>query len=80
MDIVHNFRVYRHYLTEAQLPAIPYFGLVLRDITLLNEGSADVANGEVNRDKISLLTALCNDIVRFRASKCVLALLANIHL
>lgn len=70
MDITHNFRVYRHHLTDVQLPAVPYFGLVLRDVTLLNEGSADMQSGEVNRDKIGLLATLCNDIVRFQASKC----------
>ena len=74
MDIIHNFRVYRHHIHEAQLPAVPYFGLVLRDVTLLQEGSLDLQHGEVNRDKIHLLATLCNDIVRFQVSKYELCL------
>ena len=69
MDITHNFSVYRRHVRHTELPAVPYLGVVLRDVTLLNEGSPDLLRGEVNIEKIRMIASLCNEAARFRDSR-----------
>lgn len=51
-----NFKYYRAKLAKARPPAVPYFGIFLRDLTLIHHGNRDyIQFGLVNAVKIQLM-------------------------
>jgi hypothetical protein len=62
-----NFKAYRLALEEAKTPAVPYFGMNLRDLTFLHHGNPDfVKNGLINIYKARAMSALLQSMKRLQ--------------
>lgn len=62
-----NFKAYRQALEEAKTPAVPYFGMNLRDLTFLHHGNPDfVKNGLINIYKARAMSALLQSMKRLQ--------------
>lgn len=67
MTTKQNFQSYRHALSATKMPAVPYVGVILRDIVFLEEGNPlKLPNGFFNFDRIQLLGRLMLEITRFK--------------
>ena len=62
-----NFQTYRHALSNVKLPALPYVGVLLRDLIFIEEGNPQtLSNGFFNFDRIHLLGKFILDIQRYK--------------
>merc|ERR1712137_766858 len=50
-----NYENYRSIVKDSKRPCMPFFGVVSRDITMINVGNESVINNQVNFEKCSLL-------------------------
>lgn len=67
MTTKQNFQAYRHALSASKIPAIPYVGVILRDLVFVEEGNPlKLPNGFYNFDRIVLLGRLMLDISRYK--------------
>ena len=65
-----NFRVYRNVLMKSETPAVPYFGMFLKDLTFLHDGNADYSiGGRVNMAKRRQVAAMLRSIQRFQEDR-----------
>ena len=55
MDNRKNFLRYRKRLKASVLPALPYFGMFLRDITFLGLGNSNVVLTGENKEQVTLI-------------------------
>lgn len=63
MDVEHSFHAYREAIAVAPLTALPYFGVTLRDVALLNEACGLSKSGVIVLEQVDQLAAIVNDIV-----------------
>lgn len=69
LEPLANFRAYRAAVAGAQLPALPYMGLYIRDATFVEDGNDDrLANGMANLEKVRMLGALVREVRYFQLS------------
>ena len=68
-SVLGNFRVYRSIIRHHQelaerkkRPFLPYLGLFLKDLTVINEANPDLISGNINVDKICLLGGIFRTI------------------
>eukprot|EP01116_Phalansterium_solitarium_P000941 TRINITY_DN10772_c0_g1_i1.p1 TRINITY_DN10772_c0_g1~~TRINITY_DN10772_c0_g1_i1.p1 ORF type:complete len:501 (-),score=134.12 TRINITY_DN10772_c0_g1_i1:88-1590(-) len=65
-----NFRALREAMSSCELPAIPYLGIFLSDLTFITDGNPDLneANGAklYNFEKLSLLAGVMSKLRRYR--------------
>lgn len=67
MTTKQNFQTYRHALSGTKLPAVPYVGVLLRDLIFIEEGNPlKLSNGFFNFDRIMLLGRLMLEIQQFK--------------
>jgi len=67
MTTKQNFQAYRHALSATKLPAIPYVGVLLKDLIFLEEGNPlRLGNGLFNFDRIHLLGRFMLDTHKFK--------------
>jgi len=52
MENKQNFRSYREALRNTHPPCLPYFGVVLRDVTFLDVGNPDYIDKHINMEKL----------------------------
>jgi len=62
VDTKKNYMSYRDTLKKASLPAVPYAGLYLRDITFLEEGNSDKIGDMVNFEKIQMYGKIFKEV------------------
>eukprot|EP01113_Clastostelium_recurvatum_P024215 TRINITY_DN2889_c0_g1_i2.p1 TRINITY_DN2889_c0_g1~~TRINITY_DN2889_c0_g1_i2.p1 ORF type:complete len:795 (+),score=162.28 TRINITY_DN2889_c0_g1_i2:187-2571(+) len=63
-----NFTNYRQALRRGSPPAVPYFGMYLRDITFLEEGNETTVEGQVNIAKIQMVAKIFREIQIFQGA------------
>jgi len=68
-----NFRTYRQELRKKydrlpKSPTMPYVGVFLRDLTLIEDGNADYISDSVNYEKLSQVGEILATIKRFQNS------------
>jgi len=69
MSAADNFSLYRARVSKARPPAIPYFGIILRDLTLIHEGNKDYqARGLINTGKMVLMLNQLKEMERLQQS------------
>ncbi len=62
-----SFKAYREHIKTVALPAIPYMGLMLQDVTLIKDGNPTrLKDGSVNQAKILLLYEVSRELQRFQ--------------
>lgn len=72
LEPMANFKAYRAAIAGAQLPALPYMGLYLRDATFIEDGNEDrLANGMANLEKLRMLGELVREVRYFQLSSYV---------
>jgi len=69
MDTRQNYKNYRGSLAKSILPALPYFGIYLRDITFIEEGNEAKVGGLVNFEKIQLHSKRFREVLYFQKIK-----------
>jgi hypothetical protein len=80
MTTKQNFQTYRHALSGTKLPAVPYVGVLLRDLIFIEEGNPlRLANGFFNFDRISLLGRLMLEIQQFKRVSYDIPVLPNVQ-
>ncbi|KAJ3426629.1 guanine nucleotide exchange factor [Anaeramoeba flamelloides] len=57
-----GYKKYREALDLAELPAIPYLGVFLTDLTFISDGSPSIVNGLINFSKKKLLYNVISNI------------------
>jgi len=70
MDNINNYSNYRNAIKNANLPALPYLGVYLRDVIFLDEGNLDFVDKEkklLNFEKLQLLGSTFCDVKRFQS-------------
>lgn len=66
----NNYKNYRHYLRATQPPAVPYFGLYLKDLTFIADGNPDcLRGGLINLTKRRLIFTVLSELYTFQNSK-----------
>jgi len=74
MNPMTNFKNYRELyasINEEKSPKLPYFALVLRDFTFINEGNPKHKNdGRINVDRIQMLSNQVKEVKRIQ-SNCI---------
>ena len=63
-----SYKNYRHALRSAKLPAIPFMGCYLGDLTFLDEGNPDEIDGLINFDKRLDLFKMIKEVESFSKS------------
>lgn len=67
MTTKQNFQTYRHALSATKPPAVPYVGVLLKDLIFLEEGNPlRLPNGFFNFDRIHLLGRLLLEIQKYK--------------
>ncbi|XP_065070350.1 uncharacterized protein LOC135695275 isoform X1 [Rhopilema esculentum] len=70
MDTKSNHKKYREALRTSPTPAVPYFGLYLKDLTFITDGNPDyLTNGLINLNKRRQVYLLLDEIHRFQKKK-----------
>eukprot|EP00111_Clytia_hemisphaerica_P006364 TCONS_00018439-protein len=70
MDSRSNHKKYRETLRSSQTPAIPYFGIYLKDLTFITDGNPDyLKGGVVNLSKRRQVHVLLEEIRRFQKKR-----------
>eukprot|EP00794_Sanderia_malayensis_P018096 gene18096-19905_t len=70
MDTKGNHKRYREALRTSPTPAVPYFGLYLKDLTFIGDGNPDyLTNGLINLSKRRQVYVLLEEIHRFQRKK-----------
>jgi len=70
MDTKGNHKKYREALRTSPTPAVPYFGLYLKDLTFITDGNPDnLTNGLINLNKRRQIYLLLDEIHRFQKKK-----------
>jgi len=66
-----NFKLYREHIESAVPPAVPYQGLILADLTFIEESPNFITDVHqfVNWEKMTLLAKVFGDIIKFQKSK-----------
>ncbi|KAJ3450582.1 ras guanine nucleotide exchange factor i-related [Anaeramoeba flamelloides] len=63
----HGYKIYRQMLEDCELPAIPYLGVYLTDLTFISDGSPDTIDGLINFSKRKLLFNVIKKIKKFQS-------------
>jgi len=68
-----NFKIYRQELKKRyeklpRAPTMPYIGVFLRDLTLIEDGNADFISDSINYEKLSQVGEILSTIKRFQTS------------
>ncbi|KAJ6238613.1 ras guanine nucleotide exchange factor i-related [Anaeramoeba flamelloides] len=63
----YGYKMYRQMLEECELPAIPYLGVYLTDLTFISDGSPDTIDGLINFSKRKLLFNVIKKIKKFQS-------------
>lgn len=66
MDPKQNFKKYRSQLLKAKLPALPYFGLFLKDLTFLKENPDFCPDGSINFDSLTMVAKLIEEVIQYQ--------------
>jgi son of sevenless-like protein len=71
LDSGSNFERYRSAINQAVVPAVPYIGLYLSDLTFIEDGNPAVLgpNNLLNFDKRYLLAKVIGEIQRLQSGK-----------
>ncbi|KAJ3295590.1 hypothetical protein HK104_002494 [Borealophlyctis nickersoniae] len=65
-----NYKVYREIEHEAKPPFIPFFGLIIKDLTFMNDGNQKIlSNGLINFEKLRMIFNVINTIRSFQRQK-----------
>jgi len=67
VDCVHNYKTYRDHLRRAASPCLPYFGIFLRDLTILDLGNPNKIGENINFEKIYMTSRILNEIQKFQS-------------
>jgi len=68
MDTANGFSKYRSTLHTSTPPCLPYIGVNLRDIALLNDGNPDYIYGDkINIEKIKLISSVIFELEAYKA-------------
>ncbi len=63
LSVNKSYKNYREMLSQRQPPCVPYFGVLLTDLTFVDEGNPDkLPNGLINFDKNYLFYKLINQM------------------
>ncbi|KAJ6251548.1 guanine nucleotide exchange factor [Anaeramoeba flamelloides] len=62
-----GYKVYRENLENCELPAIPYLGVYLTDLTFISDGSPSVVDGLINFSKRKLLNGVISKIKKYQS-------------
>lgn len=83
MDTAGNYAVYRASLLNARtqkIPAIPFLGVFLRDLTFIEDGNENLINGEqINFEKNKLLGTLIKDFTDMQRTPYTIRKVAAIY-
>lgn len=67
METKNNYKRYREILRSSPTPAVPYFGIYMKDLTFITEGNPDfLKGGLVNLSKRRQVFAVIDEICRFQ--------------
>lgn len=61
-----NLRKVQEERKKEKLPTLPYLGLFLRDLALVDEANQDLIDGSVNLEKLELLSQIFNNISQYQ--------------
>jgi hypothetical protein len=63
-----NYRNYRNALSKADLPATPYLGVFLRDLTFIEDGNPDYVEDDqfMNFEKMRMLSGVLSTIAKYQ--------------
>ena len=59
MDPSRNMKMHRNMLAAARPPLVPFFPVVMKDLTFIHEGNAGTIDDMVNFDKLRMLARAC---------------------
>ncbi|KAJ6252264.1 guanine nucleotide exchange factor [Anaeramoeba flamelloides] len=62
-----GYKAYRENLENCELPAIPYLGVYLTDLTFISDGSPSVVDGLINFSKRKLLNGVIRKIKKYQS-------------
>ena len=65
-DHSRNYSDYRAALKRAPLPALPFLGLFLTDLTFTDDGNQDMRGKLINFDKYAKTARIINDLMRYQ--------------
>eukprot|EP01103_Thecamoeba_quadrilineata_P012183 TRINITY_DN3079_c0_g1_i1.p1 TRINITY_DN3079_c0_g1~~TRINITY_DN3079_c0_g1_i1.p1 ORF type:complete len:579 (+),score=113.02 TRINITY_DN3079_c0_g1_i1:81-1817(+) len=69
MDSRHNYRNYREALSKSKLPALPFLGVYLRDLTFVEEGNpvyTDKTSSVLNVERLKLLGTVLSELKEYQ--------------
>ncbi|KAI1289858.1 Rap guanine nucleotide exchange factor 1 [Halotydeus destructor] len=70
IDSSSSFKAYRQVLDDSEPPCIPYIGLILQDLTFIDQGNADLlVDDKLNFDKRWKLFYRLDEMRRFKSSQ-----------
>jgi len=61
-----SYKSYRASLQVSSLPALPYLGVSLTDLTFIEEGNADVLNGQINFRKREMIYKVIREVTQYQ--------------
>eukprot|EP01096_Ripella_sp_DP13-Kostka_P008388 TRINITY_DN311_c2_g4_i1.p1 TRINITY_DN311_c2_g4~~TRINITY_DN311_c2_g4_i1.p1 ORF type:complete len:555 (-),score=187.91 TRINITY_DN311_c2_g4_i1:108-1772(-) len=70
MDSVNNYRSYREALSQSTLPAVPFLGVYLRDLTFIEE-NPDFIKKKINFDKMRMIGGILTEVRQFQQKRFV---------
>lgn len=67
-----NNSIYRNYLAEnfKEKFVLPYFGLLLKDLTLIREGNNSLIGSKINLERLDLMTTILAQISDYQTREC----------
>jgi son of sevenless-like protein len=62
-----GFKMFREQLRNTTLPAIPFLGQFLSDLTLIEDGNKDTLNGLINFQKREMTMEIISDLQKYQS-------------
>lgn len=66
MSPKENYKDYRALLDEIDPPCVPFFGVISRDITMINVGNKTFIKSMINFEKCRSIWKMCSRILRIQ--------------
>ncbi|XP_004365323.2 rap guanine nucleotide exchange factor GEF2 [Capsaspora owczarzaki ATCC 30864] len=68
MDPSRNMKAYRTLIQQTAPPAIPFFPLLMKDLTFMREGNDSVIEGRINFDLLRMISRAIRSLDPFRST------------
>ena len=70
MSPTQSFKNFREKLAQPGLPAIPYLGVYLTDLTFIDDGNpSEYGDGMINFTKRQLVAGVLNEVLKYQQSQ-----------